>query len=69
MTSEWGLDLRHFWEAGRAAITLSGSGVTQELLLEGQKFDAASQHMREIIYRDLQQRSTAACGCVKRRLG
>jgi hypothetical protein len=30
MTSEWGWKLRHFWEAGRAAITLSGRGVTQE---------------------------------------
>jgi hypothetical protein len=49
-----------FWEAGRAAITLSGSGVTREKLRRvsahhcapcanaGAKFDAAQQHMREI---------------------
>lgn len=50
-----------FWEAGRAAVTLSGSGVTQEKscaelyahhcargAVAGAEFDAAQQHMREI---------------------
>jgi hypothetical protein len=45
MTSEWRPALRHFWEAGRAAITLSSSGVTQ-----AKKVAIVSAHCARLLF-------------------